>query len=74
MRTSYAVYMVASWVILGCNSYWLSTARYLVPLFPGFVMLALWGRRRGVHAMLCFIFLPLYAMLLTLFVRGWWTY
>ena len=74
MRSSYATYMVCAWVILGFNSFWLATARYLVPLFPGFVMLALWGERRSVHSSICFSFLMLYTMLMILFVRGWWTY
>jgi len=74
MRASYAAYMVFAWVILGFNSFWLATARYLVPLFPGFVMLALWGERRNVHTALCVVFLMTYTMLMTLFVRGWWTY
>lgn len=74
MRASYATFMLASWFILGFNSFWLATARYLVPLFPVFVMLALWGERRLVHATLCFVFLMTYTMLMILFVRGWWTY
>jgi hypothetical protein len=37
-------------------------------------MLALWGERRNVHWSICFVFLMTYTMLMTLFVRGWWTY
>lgn len=74
MRASYSAYMVCAWIILGFNSFWLATARYLVPLFPGFVMLALWGERKSVHSVICVSFIMLYTLLMTLFVRGWWTY
>ena len=57
MRASYAVYMLLSWVNIGFNSWWVSTARYLLPLFPGFIVLALWGERRQVHWTVCLAFL-----------------
>lgn len=74
MRASYAVYMLVAWLVLACNSWWLATFRYWLPLFPGFVMFALWGERRGANLALCLVFGVLQTLLLTLFVRGWWTY
>ena len=74
MRASYAVYMLLSWVNIGFNSWWVSTARYLLPLFPGFIVLALWGERRQVHWTVCLAFLMSYTMFMILFVQGAWTF
>jgi hypothetical protein len=66
--------MLISWANFGFTSYWLSAARYLLPLFPLFMLLALWGERRTLHWALCFGFLMSYSFFVTLFVRGWWAF
>jgi hypothetical protein len=74
LRTSYGVYMLLSWAIFACTSFWASTARYLIPLFPGFIVLAIWGERREVHWAMTVAFLMAYTMLLALFIRGVWAF
>ena len=74
LRTSYAIYMFLSWATFAFTSFWASTTRYLLPLFPGFILLALWGERKPVHWTLCVSFVMAYSLLLALFVRGRWAF
>lgn len=75
LRASYAVYLLGSAALLTCNSWWLGTLRYWLPLFPAFWMLALWGARyRFLHFALCAVFGSVQVLLIALFVRGWWTH
>ena len=75
LRASYAVYLLGSALLLTCNSWWLGTLRYWLPLFPAFWMLALWGtRHRALHFVLCAVFGSVQVLLIALFVRGWWTH
>lgn len=73
-RASYAVYMLLSWVNIGFNTWWVSTARYMLPLFPAFVVLALWGERKWVHWTVCLVSVMGYTLFMTLFVQGQWTF
>jgi hypothetical protein len=74
LRASYVVFAVLSWANFGFNSWWISTARYLLVLFPAFLVLALWGERRLVHWAICFTFLTSYTILMLVYVQGPWTF
>jgi hypothetical protein len=74
LRLSYIVFALLSWANFGFNSWWISTARYLVVLFPAFILLALWGERRPVHWTICFTFLTSYTILMLVYVQGPWTF
>jgi hypothetical protein len=74
LRLSYGVFVVLAWANFGFNSWWISTARYLIVLFPAFIVLALWGERRIVHASICFAFLTTYTILMLVYVQGPWTF
>jgi hypothetical protein len=74
LRSSYAVFLFLGWCNMAFTNWWLGSARYWLPLFPAFFVLALWGERRAVNALLCLISLMIYTLLMLLFVRGWWTY
>jgi len=74
LRASYATFMIVGWCNMAFTNWWLGSARYWLPLFPAFLVLALWGERRTVNAALCMISLMTYTLLVVLFVRGWWTY
>jgi hypothetical protein len=74
LRASYATFMIVGWCNMAFTNWWLGSARYWLPLFPAFLVLALWGERRTVNAALCMTSLMTYTLLVMLFVRGWWTY
>lgn len=74
LRASYSVFWLVAWANFGFNSWWVSTARYLVALFPAFLLLALWGERRWVHWSLCAFFGGSYILLMLLYVQGHWTF
>jgi hypothetical protein len=74
MRTSYAIYLFVSWATFAFNSFWASTTRYILPLFPVFILLAVWGERRTLHWTICMTFGMAYTLLLALFIRGAWAY
>jgi 4-amino-4-deoxy-L-arabinose transferase-like glycosyltransferase len=74
MRTSYAIYLFVSWATFAFTSFWASTTRYILPLFPVFILLAVWGERRTLHWAICMTFGMAYTLLLALFIRGAWAY
>lgn len=74
MRASYSLYLLASWVTFAFTSFWASTTRYILPLFPIFILLAIWGQRRTIHWALCMTFGMGYTLMLALFVRGAWAF
>jgi Gpi18-like mannosyltransferase len=74
LRLSYVVFALLAWANFGFNSWWISTARYLLVLFPVFIVLALWGERRLVHWAISFAFVTSYTILMLVFVQGPWTF
>ena len=74
MRTSYAIYLFLSWATFAFTSFWASTTRYILPLFPVFILLSVWGERRTLHWAICMSFGMTYTLLLALFVRGAWAF
>ena len=74
MRTSYAIYLLLSWATFAFTSFWASTTRYILPLFPVFILLSVWGERRTLHWAICICFGMAYTLLLALFIRGAWAF
>jgi 4-amino-4-deoxy-L-arabinose transferase-like glycosyltransferase len=74
MRTSYAIYLCISWATFAFTSFWASTTRYILPLFPVFILLSVWGERRTLHWAICMAFGMAYTLLLALFIRGAWAF
>jgi len=74
LRASYSVFWLVAWANFGFNSWWISTARYLLVLFPAFLLLALWSERRWLHWSLCTFFGSSYVLLMLLYVQGHWTF
>ncbi|HXV77850.1 MAG TPA: hypothetical protein VD788_16185, partial [Candidatus Polarisedimenticolaceae bacterium] len=74
LRGSYAIYMTVAWLTFASTSFWASTTRYVLPLFPGFIVLAVWGERRLAHWAMTVAFLMGYSLLLARFVRGSWAF
>ena len=58
---------------VGC-AFAAGTTRYILPLFPVFILLSVWGERRTLHWAICICFGMAYTLLLALFIRGAWAF
>ena len=75
LRPSYTVYMFLTWLAVTSTSYWLSTPRYLLSLFPVFIMFALIAdRREEWFYVLTTAFLLFFSFFLVLFTQGYWAF
>ncbi len=74
LRPCYSLYLALSWVIIFCNSFPISAPRYVLVVFPIFLLLARVTRRRWVRDSLAFLCAVFYAICGMHFVRGWWAF
>ena len=74
LRLSYSLYALLTWLIVTSTSFWLSVPRFLVVVFPIYIILAILGRRREVNYTIIFISVMLYTLLLFQFVRARWAF
>lgn len=74
LRACYTIYLWVSWVLIFSNNYPVCSPRYLLVVFPFFMLLAQLCRRAWVRDSVVFVFLLFYAFCTTCFVRGWWTF
>jgi len=75
LRPSYAVYMIVALFIVTFNSFWIGTPRYLLSLFPMFILVSKFtDKKESLHFLLVFISLTLFTIFLSLFVKGWWAF
>jgi hypothetical protein len=74
LRPCYTIYLAVSWVLIFCDSFTLCSPRYLLTLFPLFMLLGQWRRRVFAHYSIAFLCLLFYALNATQFVRGWWAH
>lgn len=74
VRASYGVYVLTSCLMMTASSFWQSTPRYILPLFPIFIVLADLGRGPVTGALIGFASVLLHSLLLGQFIQGAWTY
>jgi len=74
VRLSYSLYALATWLIVTSTSYWISIPRYMLTLFPIFIILAILGRRKEINYLIIFLSLIFYALFLSLLVRFKWAF
>lgn len=74
LRPCYTIYLAVSWVLIFCDSFTLSSPRYLLTLFPLFMLLGQWRRRAWAHYSVAFLCILFYGLNATQFVRGWWAH
>ncbi|MEY2562536.1 MAG: hypothetical protein QOH88_729 [Verrucomicrobiota bacterium] len=74
LRLCYTLYLALSWVLIFCDSFTLCSPRYLLTLFPLFMLMAEARRREWLHYSATMLFLLFYALNVTQFVRGWWAH
>ena len=74
LRPCYTLYLAMSWVLIFCDSFTLCSPRYLLTLFPLFILLGQWRRPIWGHYSVTTLCLLFYALNVTQFVRGWWAH
>lgn len=74
LRLSYCLYALATWLIVTSTWFWLSIPRYTLAMFPIFIVLSLFGRRKNINYLIIFISILFYALFLSLFVRFRWAF
>ncbi len=73
-RPSYAVFVIAIWLMSVCTARWVSNARYTLMMFPVFIALAAAGKKPAFHYPFLFTCLLFYGLLLSRFVRWSWAF
>jgi Gpi18-like mannosyltransferase len=74
IRFSYFIYSVLSLVIVTCCSFWLSVPRFVIVIFPIFIILAVMLRRPLYFYSVIFLFLALQVFFLTHFITWQWAF
>ncbi len=74
MRPSYSVWMVSNWLLVAGLTWDLSAPRYVLGLFPMFILLARLARNRVCYAIITFWSLLSMALFAASFVRGTWAF
>lgn len=74
IRLSYALFALATWLMVTSTSFWLSVPRYTLSMFPIFITLSLLGRQRVINYLILSVSIALYALLLIQFVRFLWAF
>ena len=72
LRPSYAWYFAASLLMPMCTASLMSMPRFVLVVFPAFMLLALWGRRPSVNSALVSFFLPVLGLFTVLFADWYW--
>jgi len=71
---SYSIFAFLNCILITSTSFWLSIPRYLITIFPIFIVLAFLGQKRKWNYLITFISLILYTIFLTAFVQGKWAF
>lgn len=74
IRLSYSLYALSTWVVVTSTSYMISVPRFMLTVFPIFIIMAIFGRKRSVNYSIIFLSLIFYALFLYLFVRKLWAF
>jgi len=70
---SYLVFMALAYIAPTLTGTFLSLPRFVLVLFPGFILLSLWAEKyRWVKIIYPFLTIPLLILCLLLFTRGFW--
>ena len=72
LRPSYALYFAASLLMPMCTSSLMSMPRFVLVVFPAFMLLALWGNRPAVNSAIVSFSLPVLGLFTVLFADWYW--
>jgi Gpi18-like mannosyltransferase len=74
LRPSYAVYTLLIWMLAVATSFWISIPRYVLSMFPMFMLFALLSRKKAVTIMLTVVSFAALAFFTWLFATGEWAF
>jgi Gpi18-like mannosyltransferase len=72
LRSSYSLYFAASLLMPMCTASLMSMPRFVLVVFPAFMLMALWGRRPSVNSAIVSFFLPVLGLFTVLFADWYW--
>jgi len=73
-RLSYNVYMLLTWMVSVSTGWWISVPRYIMTMFPLFMLLGVFGQRKRFDRAVLIVFSAFLFFFTTLFSMGWWTF
>ena len=74
LRPVYVVYMVLSWALAVSTSWWISVPRYIMAIFPMFMLLGLLTKRKAINITIAIVSTALLCYFTIFFARGWWAF
>ncbi len=74
VRPSYFVYMLTTWMLAVSTSWWISVPRYVMAMFPMFIIFALLAKRRLLTIISAFCSSAFMCFLAVLFVLHLWAF
>jgi hypothetical protein len=72
LRPCYALYLALSWILVFFNNFPISSPRYILSIFPIFILLGRVSARDWVRDSIAFLSALFYAICAMHFARGWW--
>lgn len=73
-RLSYNVYMLLTWMLSVSTGWWISIPRYVMAMFPMFILLGLLARKRIIHYTIVAVFTAALCFFTVLFAMGLWAF
>jgi hypothetical protein len=74
LRPAYIVYMFLSWGLAVSTSWWISVPRYVMAIFPMFILFGLLARRKAFTITGVLVSGGLLCYFTAVFVLGWWAF
>lgn len=74
LRPSYRVWMIASWLLFVSTAWLLSVPRYVLTMFPLFILIALMSKNKWVGQLISFCSILYLALFIIQFVQGRWAF
>jgi hypothetical protein len=74
LRPVYIIYMFLSWGLAVSTSWWISVPRYVMAMFPMFMLLGLFTKRKAVSITIALISTAFLCYFTIFFARGWWAF
>jgi hypothetical protein len=74
LRPAYILYMFLIWALSVSESWWLSVPRYIMTMFPMFMLFGLLARRKSVTIAVAVVSLALLCYFTVFFARGWFAF
>jgi len=74
LRPTYTVYMFLSWGLAVSTSWWISVPRYVMAIFPLFILMGAYSNRKAINAVIVAASLAWLCFFTVLFALGWWAF